>query len=209
MSNEQQKAESARFREAKKLTKNDLARKFVSATVQLEQWTELSMAMAAYYINIEPHAEIFHGPTFSPNTLERIKERAMLALKDVPYARVIYIADQEDPGIKISVPVDVVTITDPEQWEKMIDGLNQERDRQADIERTDPPADCKGCLFGSSCNESALKTGLRVYNCGQYAPAKDPAGGDATPRDHRDIKPEPRTLEHHPDDPEGADNGKK
>jgi len=170
MSNENKKAGLVRFKEAKNLPHRELARKFVSATTQLEQWVELAMAMASYYINIEPHAEIFNGSTFNENTLDQIRERAPLTLKDVPYSRIVYIVDQDDLTKKLAVPVDVVTITDDEQWEQMIVGLNQERDRQSDIERSDPPADCLGCNFRTSCSNSTLKTGLRVYGCAQFAP---------------------------------------
>ena len=185
-------ATTYRFRSAKQMSKNELARKFVSAARQLEQWTEVAMALASYYINIEPHAPVFTGTTFSPNTLEKIKERALLALKDTPYSMIVYVVDREDPTKKFALPVDVVDVTDREQWDQLFDRLNTERDHQLNIDRTDPPADCVGCLFGTSCGESMVTTGLRVYNCGQYAP------NIKKPSPH---KPDPRTLEHHPDDP--------
>lgn len=164
------KTKSQLFREAMGNSKRELARKLISATEQLSTWTELSMSIAGYYYNIEPHADIFHGNTFAEETLKKIKEHALLALKDAPYSMVIYISDNGSLTKKFKIPVDVFDITDPEQWSHLIEVLNDEREHQLDIDRDDPPADCPGCMFGTSCNESTIKTGLRVYDCAQYAP---------------------------------------
>lgn len=187
------------FDQAMGHSKRALAQMLINATQQLTDWTECAMSVAAYLYVIEPHAELFSGGTFAPDTLTRITDRALPSLKDAPYARVIYIIDNEDPTLKTALPVDVVDLTDREQWGGLIENLNNDRDTQHKIERgeTEIPIDCTKCMFKGSCNESTTKTGILIYQCAQRADIKQVRHADPVPK----SPPQPRTLEHHPDDP--------
>ena len=165
------KANSELFREAMTFSKRELARKFISATQQLSTWTELGLSMAAYYYNIEPHAAIFTDNTFNPSTLQIIKERALLALRDIPYKRVVYIVNESGEILLQGLKVDVVSLTNDTHWRKLIENLNRDREEflKEGIKEKES-ADCNGCIFKESCGESTTKTGLRVYDCMQYSP---------------------------------------
>ncbi|MCK5609898.1 hypothetical protein KAR91_48950 [Candidatus Pacearchaeota archaeon] len=177
------KPNSELIKEAKALSKNELARKLVDAVQQLSNWTEMALAMASYYYNIEPHAEIFTGPTFVKNTKEKIKERALLTLKDVPYTQVYYIVGEVN-DLRTKVDVNIVSITDAGYWADMIQKLNDERERQLKLNIDSEPINCSVCKFHGSCSDSTTKTGLNIYDCQQFDPL------------------EPKCLEPHPDEKE-------
>ena len=170
MENNKPNPNAARVKRAKQLSHNELARQFVEATIQLETWVEVAMALAAYYIHIEPHADIFNGSTFNPDTLKKIKDRSVLTLKDVPYSRVIYLTENDPDRLRVHLPVDVFDPTNDEQVREIMEKINKEKGRQEQNERDDPPSDCFACQFSTSCSESMTRTGLRVYDCKQFAP---------------------------------------
>lgn len=102
--------------------KRELIRLVKSVVASLDRWTELGMALAAYYFNVEPHARIYVNGTFTDNTLAQVKRRSADVLPSIPYTRVIYLIGEDVPP-RERLPVDLIDVDDPDSLDALIQYL--------------------------------------------------------------------------------------